>query len=269
MTPYTYLIGWSHHNIWYYGAQWNKQSSPKALMTTYFTSSKIVKQFIHSHGLPDIIQIRKIFNSTQKCKTWESRVLRFFLGDSRFLNVNNNLGGNQFDSSNKVTVRDQNGKTFMTSIHDPLYINGTYKHISNGYVLVFDPILNKNIKVHRTDTRFISGELRSPNVGKPTTNQRGKIWINNTINNKYIFPTQLNDFLLLGWSKGKLQKYPNRDYSKSTNSQIGTCWIFHELTGPKKIKFDLLPLYLDQGWSKGRIGPSSRDRTDKSKDGRV
>lgn len=36
------------------------------------------------------------------------------------------------------------------------------------------------------------------------------------------------------------------------NSQFGTCWIYHELIGNKKCKKDLLPLYLDQGWFKGR-----------------
>lgn len=36
------------------------------------------------------------------------------------------------------------------------------------------------------------------------------------------------------------------------NSQFGTCWIYHELIGNKKCKKDLLPLYIDQGWYKGR-----------------
>jgi len=29
-------------------------------------------------------------------------------------------------------------------------------------------------------------------------------------------------------------------------------WVHHELVGAKKCKFDLLPLYIDQGWVKGR-----------------
>ena len=36
------------------------------------------------------------------------------------------------------------------------------------------------------------------------------------------------------------------------NSQFGTCWIFHELVGNKKCDKNLLPLFLDQGWIKGR-----------------
>lgn len=38
----------------------------------------------------------------------------------------------------------------------------------------------------------------------------------------------------------------------SKNSQYGTCWIWHELIGNKKINKESLPLYIDQGWSKGR-----------------
>jgi hypothetical protein len=258
MTPYTYLIGWSNLNKFYYGAQWNKKSNPNDLMTKYFTSSKIVKHYIQTYGLPDIIKIRKIFDTAEKCKHWESAVLDHFLGDKRFLNIYNNLGKNQFNSTGKVTVRDSDGNIFMTSIDDPLYINGEFKHISVGYVVVFDPKLNKNIKILKTDHRFRTGKLQSPNKGKPTPNQRGKIWINNSSNNKYIYPSQLNDFIEMGWKRGKIQKqYINRDYSKN-KSQLGTCWITHELIGPKKIKLDMLPLFLDQGWHKGRINPSDR-----------
>ncbi len=38
-----------------------------------------------------------------------------------------------------------------------------------------------------------------------------------------------------------------------TNSQYGTCWIYHSLVGNKKCHKDLLPLYIDQGWSKGKM----------------
>jgi hypothetical protein len=36
------------------------------------------------------------------------------------------------------------------------------------------------------------------------------------------------------------------------NSQFGTCWIWHELVGNKKCKKNDLPLYIEQGWIKGR-----------------
>ena len=36
------------------------------------------------------------------------------------------------------------------------------------------------------------------------------------------------------------------------NSQFGTCWVWHEMVGNKKIRKEALPLYIDQGWAKGR-----------------
>lgn len=45
------------------------------LMTTYFTSSKYVKQYIRAYGLPDIIEIRKIFDTKLEAKQWEERVI--------------------------------------------------------------------------------------------------------------------------------------------------------------------------------------------------
>lgn len=72
---YTYLIGWSRLDKWYYGCRWAKNSTPKDLWKTYFTSSKFVKQFREEYGEPDVIQIRKTFDCKHKCKLWEEKVL--------------------------------------------------------------------------------------------------------------------------------------------------------------------------------------------------
>jgi hypothetical protein len=74
--PYTYLIGWSNHNKWYYGVRYAAKCNPSDLWTRYFTSSKEVKKFRQINGEPDIIQIRKIFSEAKKAKHWEDKVLR-------------------------------------------------------------------------------------------------------------------------------------------------------------------------------------------------
>jgi hypothetical protein len=90
--PYTYLIGWSTHNKFYYGARWAKDCSPDTLWTSYFTSSKHVKAFRKLCGEPDIIQIRKIFNDINKCRIHERKVLERLnvLKDDKWLNKNIN-----------------------------------------------------------------------------------------------------------------------------------------------------------------------------------
>lgn len=75
-TPYTYLIGWSTHNKWYYGVRYAKNCNPSDLCKTYFTSSKHIKQFRKEYGDPDIIQIRKKFNDVEKAILWEHKVLK-------------------------------------------------------------------------------------------------------------------------------------------------------------------------------------------------
>lgn len=74
--PYTYLIGWSSLNKYYYGVRFAKGCNPSDLWVKYFTSSKIVKDFREKNGDPDIIQIRKTFKTSYQAILWESKVLR-------------------------------------------------------------------------------------------------------------------------------------------------------------------------------------------------
>lgn len=86
--PYTYLIGWSHHNVWYYGVQHRKNAKPNNLWKSYFTSSRYVKRFREQYGEPDVIEIRKTFTSKHDALLWEEKVLRRInaAADEKWLN---------------------------------------------------------------------------------------------------------------------------------------------------------------------------------------
>lgn len=73
---YTYLIGWSKLDKWYYGSRYSKSANPKDLWVTYFTSSNYVKNFRKINGEPDIIQVHKIFSCRNKCLLYEDKVIR-------------------------------------------------------------------------------------------------------------------------------------------------------------------------------------------------
>lgn len=74
---YTYCIGWTTNNVFYYGVRYAKNCNPSDFWVTYFTSSKFVKIQREQYGEPDIIQIRKTFgNNPEKAKLWEDKVLR-------------------------------------------------------------------------------------------------------------------------------------------------------------------------------------------------
>jgi hypothetical protein len=75
-TPYTYLIGWSKLNTYYYGLRFAEGCHPDELWRTYFTSSTHVANFARQHGDPDIIEIRKTFTSVPVAQLWEHRVLK-------------------------------------------------------------------------------------------------------------------------------------------------------------------------------------------------
>ena len=75
-TPFTYLIGWSHLDRWYYGVRYARGCSPEDLWTKYFTSSGVVKEYREKFGEPDIIEVRQIFNDSLQAREWEIKVLR-------------------------------------------------------------------------------------------------------------------------------------------------------------------------------------------------
>lgn len=91
--PYTYLIGWSSLNKWYYGVRYSKNCQPLDLWNPYKTSSKIVKNFIALHGEPDICTVRKIFTNINNARIWENRVLVKLdvINDTKWLNRHNNI----------------------------------------------------------------------------------------------------------------------------------------------------------------------------------
>jgi len=86
--PYTYLIGWSNLNKYYYGVRYAKDCHPDDFWANYFTSSKYVEQLREDVGEPDVIQIRKTFNCPDKAREWEFKVIQKMKlhQDQRFLN---------------------------------------------------------------------------------------------------------------------------------------------------------------------------------------
>lgn len=157
--PFTYLIGWSKYNIWYYGAKYSKNCKPQDLWTKYFTSSKHVFEFRQNNGEPDIIEIRKIFSSKEKCVLWESNVLCKIDAAKRtdFLNKRNGFKTAAMNVGFSVFI-DKNGNKIRTSNDDLRVISGELVPRSKG----FSNFRNENgeiFYVSKDDVRVLSGEL--------------------------------------------------------------------------------------------------------------
>lgn len=91
--PYTYLIGWSKHEKYYYGVRYADGCNPIDLWVTYKTSSKYVKRFLLEHGDPDIIEIRRTFENKEAARLWENKVLHRLnvICSEKWLNETTNL----------------------------------------------------------------------------------------------------------------------------------------------------------------------------------
>ena len=107
--PYTYLIGWSSLNKFYYGVRWAKGCNPSDFWQSYFTSSDHVKMFREIHGEPDIIQVRKTFDNKHQAILWEHSVITRLNLERRddFLNKKAfDFGGNQCDPTGTKWFND-------------------------------------------------------------------------------------------------------------------------------------------------------------------
>ncbi len=90
--PYTYLVGWTELDKYYYGVRYSRKSNPENFWKDYFTSSEYVKEYREKYGEPDILQIRKTFENADDAILWEHKVLRKLLSQnnenrSKWLNI--------------------------------------------------------------------------------------------------------------------------------------------------------------------------------------
>jgi hypothetical protein len=90
---FTYLIGWTKLDKWYYGVRYAEKADPSCLWDTYFTSSKTVFGFRKLYGEPDVIKIRKIFAKKESAFIWEQSVLRRLKIPFNNRWLNKNVGG--------------------------------------------------------------------------------------------------------------------------------------------------------------------------------
>ena len=124
--PYTYLIGWSDHNLWYYGVRYAKDCNPSDLWTTYFTSSKDVILYRNQLGEPDIREIRKVFNNTKSSKLWEDKVLARLnvKNNPKWINRSNNYSFKGIDKSwNEGLTKETDVRVKNNGIKSSIGIN--------------------------------------------------------------------------------------------------------------------------------------------------
>ena len=106
-TPYTYLIGWSELDLWYYGVKFGKSADPALFWVNYFTSSKYVKSLREEFGEPDVREIRKTFESKESAAEWERKVIRRLRAVFSDKWINRGNGGHEFNPPPELRARSK------------------------------------------------------------------------------------------------------------------------------------------------------------------
>lgn len=150
-TPFTYLIGWSKHGLYYYGSRYSQYCHPTNLWTTYFTSSDVVTFTVDLYGEPDIIQIRQVFDDIRTCLAFEHKVLTRLdaANNPKFLNKRNSEVSQRVCviSGKKLITNQETGESIYIQEDQldrfPDYVLGAavsrYSHMSDMLNAV-DPI---------------------------------------------------------------------------------------------------------------------------------
>lgn len=171
-TPYTYLIISKTTKMAYYGSRTANKCNPKDLWSTYFTSSKIIKQLIKTYGKDDFICcIRKIFKNKNDALKWEKKVLqRLAVKSEKFLNQRVNSckpwGKTKCINNGIIEMR------IAEKIKIPEgWIRGRLCKTSKGKTICYNPLTKKEIRCYENDipAGFIKGKLKRIDYYNPQT----------------------------------------------------------------------------------------------------
>ncbi|MGZ4850601.1 MAG: hypothetical protein ACXV2C_04395 [Candidatus Bathyarchaeia archaeon] len=163
--PYTYLIGWSHLDKWYYGVRYRKGCHPGDLWKPYRTSSKIVKQFIRDHGEPDVIEVRRTFVDKKAATIWEHKVLKRLKVNitDKWLNKTYNgcfifrRGPQNTEKNREAAYAVTRGKTYEEIYDDPKEIERLKKRSGDVFRAIWsDPERSKKMSKKPEDTSAYS-----------------------------------------------------------------------------------------------------------------
>lgn len=209
-TPYTYLIGWTQYKKYYYGVRYASQCDPQDLWVSYFTSSKHVANFRKLHGEPDIVQVRRVFNSKQDAISWESRVLH------RMSVTLSELWINQ--TNNKAIIYERTPDSiakFVSKIKGRVSPFKGRSHTEQSKQINREKHLG--VKTGRTSADFTEEwkeKISESNKGRVrlqsqeekdnrslkaissgfNKNTVGKVWINNGVVNKRVTPETVSEY---------------------------------------------------------------------------
>lgn len=115
--PFTYLLFCKTTGQYYYGSRYGKHCHPSQLWTTYYTSSKLVKQLIREHG-EDAFEVRvtRTFETKEQARDWEYRFLNRVKASTNPIWLNQHNGDGEFLNKGGYKMSDDQ-KKFLSELH--------------------------------------------------------------------------------------------------------------------------------------------------------
>ena len=96
-TPFVYLLKFKPTGQLYYGSRTKKNCQITDLWTTYFSSSKVIKDLIKEFGKDAFeYEIRKTFETKEEAISYEHRILKRINAKKNPMFLNRNNGGKSF-----------------------------------------------------------------------------------------------------------------------------------------------------------------------------
>jgi hypothetical protein len=114
--PFTYLIYCKPTGQYYYGSRYGKHCHPSQLWTTYYTSSKVIKQLIRQHGEDAFdVKITRTFDCKEDARLWEYRFLCKVKASSNSKWLNQHNGDGNFLNKGGYKLSDAHRKKLSES----------------------------------------------------------------------------------------------------------------------------------------------------------
>jgi len=212
MTPYYYLLKHKPSGKYYAGSQYGKNSNPNNLLTTYFTSSKFVKELIEKDGV-DSFEIECI-DCRPDAREYEQKCLMEMYknhGRDKFLNLflNRNLSPGILLTDEIIQKANGPEKRKKCSLSaKKLLEEGKHNFQKNPNPSTLEKNRKKSSERMKGNNygslREITDELKNKlaEKSKGNTNVRGTKWWTNGIINKRSIECPGEKFKL-GTTKGK------------------------------------------------------------------
>jgi len=175
---YTYLVGWTKLNLWYYGVRYKQGCSTNDFFTVYFTSSKLIHALMLTHGLPDVREIRRTFDNVKKALVWEQTVLRRLkvLRDEKWLNQNVSGAINFTPAMRQIMSERKKGRVWLTKNNKKTLVRKELVEvlIAEGYQKWHpDNSGKKNGMWGKKHTNVSKNKIKETKVGKCYTSDEG------------------------------------------------------------------------------------------------